>query len=74
MAHVAATHQGTLLVQGKATYTFYLEDGRKVKGADLIDGEPALALAAEPPCRWLSLCPIASHQSDLRRSHLAPRR
>jgi hypothetical protein len=37
MAHVAATHQGTLLVQGKATYTFYLEDGRKVKGADLID-------------------------------------
>src|SRR5918996_827996 len=37
MTHVAAAHQGTLLVQGKATYTFYLEDGRKVKGADLID-------------------------------------
>jgi hypothetical protein len=37
LAHVAATHQGTLLVQGKATSTFYLEDGRKVKGADVID-------------------------------------
>jgi DDE superfamily endonuclease len=37
MAHVANTHHGTLLVQGKATYTFYLADGRKVKGADLVD-------------------------------------
>jgi hypothetical protein len=37
MAHVADTHQGTLLVQGKAHYTYYLADGRKVKGADLID-------------------------------------
>ena len=37
MAHVADTHHGTLLVQGKATYTFYLADGRKVKGADLVD-------------------------------------
>jgi DDE superfamily endonuclease len=37
MAHVADTHHGTFLVQGKATYTFYLADGRKVKGADLVD-------------------------------------
>ena len=37
MAHVADMHHGTLLVQGKATYTFYLADGRKVKGADLVD-------------------------------------
>jgi hypothetical protein len=36
MAHVAQTHQGTLLVQGKSHYTYYLEDGRKVKGADLL--------------------------------------
>src|SRR5262245_43054024 len=37
MAHVADTHHGTLLVQGKTTYTFDLADGRQVKGADLID-------------------------------------
>src|SRR5205823_615301 len=36
-AHVADTHHGTFLVQGKATYPFYLADGRKVKGADLVD-------------------------------------
>ena len=36
MAHVANTHQGTLLVQGKNSSTFYLEDGHKVKGADLV--------------------------------------
>src|SRR6266403_1078523 len=39
MAHVADTHHGTLLVQGKATYQYYLEDGRKIKGADLVDEE-----------------------------------
>ena len=37
MAHVADMHHGTFLVQGKATYTFYLADGRKVKGAGLVD-------------------------------------
>ena len=37
MAHVADMHHGTFLVQGKATYTFYLADGRKVTGADLVD-------------------------------------
>ena len=36
MAHVATTHHGTVLVQGKTTYTFTLADGRQVKGAALI--------------------------------------
>jgi DDE superfamily endonuclease len=36
MAHVTNTHHGTVLVQGKATYTFTLADGHKVKGADFI--------------------------------------
>ena len=35
MRYVAKAHQGTLLVQGKRSYTFALEDGRKVKGSDL---------------------------------------
>src|SRR4030095_10291076 len=33
--HAATTHQGTLLVEGKSTYTFALPDGRQVKGSDL---------------------------------------
>jgi hypothetical protein len=36
MRHVAQAHQGTLLVQGKRSYTFTLEDGCKVKGSDLL--------------------------------------
>jgi len=39
MAHVADMHHGTFLVQGKAPYTFSLADGRKVKGADLVDAD-----------------------------------
>src|SRR5919108_3350879 len=35
MHRVAATHRGTLLVEGKSTYTFALPDGRQVKGHDL---------------------------------------
>jgi hypothetical protein len=35
MRRVAATHRGTLLVEGKSTYTFALPDGREVKGHDL---------------------------------------
>jgi hypothetical protein len=35
MRHVATTHQGTLLVEGKSTYVFALPDGRQVKGSDL---------------------------------------
>ena len=36
MAYVADRHRGTVLVQGKTTYTFTLADGQKVKGADLV--------------------------------------
>jgi hypothetical protein len=35
MRHVATTHAGTFLVEGKSTYTFALPDGRQVKGSDL---------------------------------------
>jgi hypothetical protein len=35
MHHVATTHLGTFLVEGKSTYTFELPDGRQVKGSDL---------------------------------------
>jgi hypothetical protein len=35
MRHVATTHQGTLLVEGKSSYVFALPDGRQVKGSDL---------------------------------------
>jgi hypothetical protein len=39
MTHIRHQHQGTLLVEGKATYTFTLADGRPVKGHDLLEGE-----------------------------------
>lgn len=58
MAHVAATQQGTLLVQGKATSTFYLEDGCKVKGAELIDEArewPFRQSLYAPACRYARL-------------------
>ena len=35
MRHIATTHEGTFLVEGKSTYTFDLPDGRQVKGRDL---------------------------------------
>jgi hypothetical protein len=35
MHHVATTHEGTFLVEGKSIYTFALSDGRQVKGSDL---------------------------------------
>ena len=35
MRRVAASHGGTLLVEGKSTYVFELADGRQVKGSDL---------------------------------------
>jgi hypothetical protein len=35
MRHVATTHDGTFLVEGKSTYTFALLDGHQVKGSDL---------------------------------------
>jgi hypothetical protein len=36
MQHVHKAHQGTVLVEGKQSYTFLLADGRKVKGHDLV--------------------------------------
>jgi hypothetical protein len=39
MQHVRAAHQGTLLVEGKASYCFTLADGRQIKGHDLIEGK-----------------------------------
>jgi hypothetical protein len=35
MRHMATTHQGTFLVEGKSIYVFKLPDGRQVKGYDL---------------------------------------
>ena len=35
MHHVATTHQGTFLVEGKSSYVFALPDGRQVTGSDL---------------------------------------
>ena len=37
MQHVRDAHQGTLLVEGKASYCFTLADGRQLKGHDLLE-------------------------------------
>jgi hypothetical protein len=37
MSHIRDQHQGTLLVEGKVTYTFTLADGRHVHGRDFLD-------------------------------------
>jgi DDE superfamily endonuclease len=39
MRHVSQQHHGTLLVEGKQSYTFRLVDGRQVTGQDLIEDE-----------------------------------
>ena len=39
MQYVGAQHQGTVLVEGKQSYTFILANGHKVKGGDFIHGE-----------------------------------
>src|SRR4029453_4205040 len=57
MRHVAQAQQGTLLVQGKRSYTFTLEDGRKVKGSDLVKPDHwtwRQSLQA-PGCRYVRL-------------------
>ena len=57
MRYVAKAHQGTLLVQGKSSYTFTLEDGRKVKGSDLVNHDKwswQQSLHA-PGCRYVRL-------------------
>ena len=58
MAHMAGIYQGTLLVQGKNSYTFYLEDGHKVKGADLVHDDTAWPWCQSlhaPDCRYARL-------------------
>jgi len=57
MSHVSNKHQGTLLVQGKSSYTFTLADGQKVKGAELITGEqwPWRHSLQAPGCRYTRL-------------------
>ena len=57
MRHVSDAHQGTLLVQGKSTYAFILDDGRKVKGGDLVNGDawPWRQSLDAPGCRYARL-------------------
>jgi hypothetical protein len=57
MRYVAEEYQGTLLVQGKRSYTFRLEDGSKVKGSDLVKVDNwawSYSLHA-PGCRYVRL-------------------
>jgi hypothetical protein len=39
MMHIHHQHQGTLLVEGKVSYTFTLADGRHVNGHDFLEDE-----------------------------------
>jgi hypothetical protein len=60
MTHIRHQHQGTLLVEGKATYTFTLADGRPVKGHDLLKGEwPWREHPWEPHVRYMRLRAIS---------------
>ncbi len=57
MRHVANAHQGTLLVQGKRSYVFTLEDGRKVHGSDVVklDTWAWQRSLHTPGCRYVRL-------------------
>ena len=57
MQHVGRAYQGTVLVEGKQSYTFTLADGRQVKGQDLIEGEawPWRQHPWEPRVRYVRL-------------------
>jgi len=57
MRHVTKVHQGTLVVQGKRSYTFILEDGRKVKGSHLVkfDNWTWQRSLHAPGCRYVRL-------------------
>lgn len=55
--YVANAQQGTLLGQGKRSYPFTLQDGRKVKGSDVIKTDHwawQQSLHA-PGCRYVRL-------------------
>jgi len=62
MRHVATTHQGTFLVEGKSTYVFELPDGRQVKGEDLQQhrGWPWRSSEQVPGVRYARLCATSS--------------
>ena len=64
MRHVATTHEGTFLVEGKSTYTFALPDGRQVKGSDLQQHRdwPWRSSAAGA---WGALCTAAGDQPNV---------
>jgi hypothetical protein len=57
MRHVYQQHHGTLLVEGKQSYTFRLVDGRQVTGQDLIEDEiwPWREHPWEPRVRYVRL-------------------
>src|SRR5919202_1635006 len=57
MRHVATTHEGTFLVEGKSTYTFALPDGHQVKGSDLqqLGNEPWRYSPQVPGVRYARL-------------------
>ena len=56
MTHIRQQHHGTLLVEGKATYSFTLGDGRQVKGHDLLEGPwPWRDHPWEPRVRYVRL-------------------
>ena len=55
--HVSNAHQGTLLVQGQAIYTLYLDEGRKVHGRDVMQDDtwPWHQSLHAPGCRYARL-------------------
>jgi hypothetical protein len=56
MTHIRQQHQGTLLVEGKTTYSFTFADGRQVKGHDLLEGQwPWRDHPWEPRVRYVRL-------------------
>jgi hypothetical protein len=56
MGHIRQQHQGTLLVEGKVSYTFTLADGRHVTGHDFIEGDwPWRDDPWEPRVRYVRL-------------------
>lgn len=56
MTHIRHQHDGTLLVEGKVTYSFTLADGRHVKGDELLEGAwPWREHPWEPRVRYVRL-------------------
>ena len=64
MRHVATTHQGTFLVEGKSTYSLRAARWAAGQGPRLA-AAPRLALASERAGPWGALCAAAGDQSDV---------